>query len=50
VWLVASLRFDAAEKRLVRAVLAMTAAADLIRAAVRNRFDAVVLGISVAIH
>jgi len=46
----ASLRFDAAEKRLVRAVLTMTAAADLIRAAVRNRFDNVVRGTSVAIH
>jgi len=46
----AALRFDAAEKRLVRGALTMTAAANLIRATVNNRVDNGVLGASVAIH
>src|SRR5688572_19262144 len=45
-----SLRFDAAEKRRVRAACSSPAAAELIRASVTNRVDNGGPGASVAIH
>jgi len=45
-----SLRFDAAEKRLVRAGLAVPAAAEVIRATVNNRVDNELRRPSVANH
>ena len=45
-----SLRFDAAEKRLVRACADDHGGGDLIRATVNNRFDNEVIGAAEAIH
>ena len=50
VWLVAALRFDAAENGSSARARTMTAAANLIRATVNNRVDNEVSGASVAIH